>query len=599
MNDTTPVRVADFIMNYLFDQGVKHMFTVSGRGALFLTDALAKHPEMEGICNHHEQAAAFAAVAYSQYNDNLGACLVSTGCACTNTFTGVLSAWQDGIPVVFISGQNTLKETSRHTGVKVRTYGQQEADIIPMVETMTKYATMIEDPNRIRYELEKATFLAKSGRKGPVWIDVPLDVQSMRVTPSEMEGFEPEKCESNVLTKFDIDSVTELMNHANRPVILIGSGIRSAHAITELKAFVEKFEIPLVYTGSAPDSYGSKERYSMGSLGSMGCSRAGSFVVQNADVLLVIGNRLSTLTTGPDYCKFAREAKIVVVDIDPLEHDKNTVEIDHFVASDAKLFLRSMLEQEIKTTKKTWLEKCFHWKDSFPNCEEKYKESENVDLYYLAERLSEALPEKSVLATDSGFIEVILPTNIKFGPGQRIVHPASQGAMGYALPAAIGAHYASKLPVCAVIGDGSIMMNIQELETIKYNRIPIKLFVVNNNAYAIIRKRQKDLFRKRTIGTDSSNGLSVPAFEQVASCFDLRYEKIERNTDLDVRLREIMDMEGPVLCEIMGVDNQEYIEVTLTRNSSKKLVRRPLEDQAPFISRDLFLSEMLIEPIDQ
>lgn len=599
-NTPNPVRVSDYVMHCIYEQGVKHMFTVTGRGALFLTDGLAKHKELQGICTHHEQAAAYAAVAYAQYNDNLGACLVSTGCACTNTLTGVLSAWQDGIPAIFISGQNTLAETSRHTGHKVRTYGQQEADIIEIVNPITKYAVMITDATKIRFEVEKAIHLAKSGRKGPVWIDVPLDVQSMRVNPEEQEGYVPEKTNENFLSEIDIKETAELLNDAKRPVILIGSGVRSAAAVEELRKLVEDNQIPLVYTGSAPDTYGSDEKFSIGSIGSMGCSRSGNFTLQNADLLIVIGNRLSTITTGPDYCKFAREAKIVVVDIDPVEHSKNTVEIDKLIESDAKVFLNQLLRQSIKKTNKDWVNKCLHWKTKFSSPEFNYKQTEEVNLYHLSEVLSKKMPDESVFASDSGYIEVILPTNINFKKGQRIVHPASQGAMGYALPAAIGAYYGSgKLPVITVIGDGSIMMNIQEFETIRYNKIPLKVFVINNNAYAIIRKRQKELFRKRTIGTDDSNGLSVPDFKNVAKCFDLQYELISKSANLESKIDSIIKMDGPVLCEIMGTDAQEYVEVAVTRNKKNGLVRRPLEDQYPFLERKLFLSEMIVDPIDQ
>lgn len=587
-------------MNCIYEQGVKHLFTVTGRGALFLTDALAKHKELQGICSHHEQAAAYAAVAYAQYNDNLGACLVSTGCACTNTLTGVLSAWQDGIPAIFISGQNTLAETSRHTGHKVRTYGQQEADIIEIVDPITKYAVMITDATKIRFEVEKAIHLAKSGRKGPVWIDVPLDVQSMRIKPEEQEGYVPETTNEKHLSEIDTKETAELINDAKRPVILIGSGVRSASAVEELRRLVEDNQIPLVYTGSAPDTYGSDEKLSIGSIGSMGCSRAGNFALQNSDLLIVIGNRLSTITTGPDYCKFAREAKIVVVDIDPVEHSKNTVEIDKLIEADAKVFLNQLLRQPINKVDKEWVNKCLHWKTNFSRPEFDYKKTEEVNLYHLSDVLSKKMPAEAVFASDSGYIEVILPTNINFKQGQRIVHPASQGAMGYALPAAIGAYYGSgKLPVITVIGDGSIMMNIQEFETVRYNKIPLKVFVINNNAYAIIRKRQKELFRKRTIGTDDSNGLSVPDFKNVAKCFDLQYELISKSANLESKIDTVIKMDGPVLCEIIGTDAQEYVEVAVTRNKKNGLVRRPLEDQYPFLERKLFLSEMIVDPIDQ
>lgn len=593
------IRVADYIMERLNAEGVNHIFTVTGRGALFLSDAVAKHKGLTCISVHHEQAAAYSAVAYAQYTGKLGACLVSTGCAVTNALSGVLSAWQDGIPCIFVSGQNTLNETSRYTGIPIRTYGQQETDVIPIVESVTKYAVMITDPKRIVYEFEKALYLAQTGRKGPVWIDVPLDIQSMRVEPNELEHFVPEEASEYAPLLEDINYVASLLQNSKRPVILIGSGIHSANADQIFKAFLEKYPIPVTYAGTAPDTYGTDNSLSIGSVGTMGCSRAGNFTVQNADLLLVLGNRLTSMTTGTDYCKFAREAKVVVVDIDKVEHSKKSIRIDRLIIADVKKFLTALIDAPIKMASEEWLNKCLHWKLIFPNCEDKYKVTGKVDLYHLAECLSKAMPEESVFVSDSGFIEVILPTNISFGKGKRCIHPALQGAMGFALPGAVGAHYASNRPVITVIGDGSIMMNLQELQTIRFNNIPVKIFVVNNNAYAIIRKRQIDLFRTRTIGTDSSNGVGCPDFNKIADGFDIPYVKIDNNTDLQQRIESVIAMDGPVLCEIMGLENQEYIEASHTRNSEKRLVRRPIEDQAPFLDRKLFLSEMIIEPIDQ
>ena len=280
------VRVADYIIERLYADGAKHIFMVTGRGTLFLTDAVAAHKELAGVSTHHEQAAAYAAVAYAQYTGKPGACLVSTGCAGTNALTGVLNAWQDGVPCVFISGQNKLHETSHHTGIPLRTFGQQEADIIPIVESVTKYSVMITDTKQIVYEMEKALHLAQTGRKGPVWIDVPLDIQNMRIEPEELEHFETETVSNYDPLPEDIQYVTRALRRAERPAILIGSGIRSADAVQDLENFLEKHPIPVAYAGSAPDIYGIDNSLSIGSVGIMGCSRAGNFTVQNSDLLL-------------------------------------------------------------------------------------------------------------------------------------------------------------------------------------------------------------------------------------------------------------------------------------------------------------------------
>lgn len=592
-------RVADYIMERVLAEGAEHIFTVTGRGSLFLSDAVARLRSMECVSVHHEQSAAYAAVAYSAYTGRLGACLVSTGCAATNTLSGVLSAWQDGIPCIFISGQNTLRETSHYTGLKIRTYGQQELDIIPMVRSITKYAAMITDPSQVRFELEKALHLAMVGRKGPVWIDVPLDVQSMRIEPEELPSFNPGAVSTNPDLADAVAAVRHALRSAKRPVVLVGSGVRSASAIPELETLVEACQIPVAFTGSAADTYGTENRLSIGSVGTMGCSRAGNFAVQNSDFLLVLGNRLSSMSTGTDYAKFARAAHVVVVDIDPVEHSKDSIRIDNLIVADVRVFLQALGTVDLKQTEPAWVEKCLHWKAILPRCESQHRQPGRVDLYDLADCLSHALFDDSIVLTDSGFTEVIVPTNLSFGRGIRCIHPASQGAMGFALPAVVGAYFASKRPVVAVIGDGSIMMNLQELQTIHHHAIPAKIFVINNNVYGIIRKRQVDMFRSRTIGTDNTNGVSCPDFKSVAQSFGLPYALIEDNTDLTEKLRAVLAMDGPVLCEILGLEDQDYIEVSQARTAAGNYVRRPLEDQAPFLDRDLFLREMVIDAIDQ
>ena len=593
------VRVADYIMERLYADGIKHIFMVTGRGTLFLSDAVAGHKKLKSVSLHHEQAAAYAAVAYADYTGKLGACLVSTGCAGTNALTGVLNAWQDGIPCVFISGQNKLNETSYFTEIPLRTFGQQEANIIPVVKSITKYAVMITDPNKIVYEMEKALYIAQTGRKGPVWIDVPLDIQNKRIEPEELKHYTPNKEPNYEPSYEDMKYIINALRNAKRPAILIGSGLRSADAIREFETFVKKSSIPITFSNSAPDTYGIDNLLSIGSVGIMGCSRAGNFTVQNSDLLLVLGCRLSTMTTGEEGHKFAREAKVIVVDIDPVEHSKNTIDIDRLIVADVKKFLTALMHNYGEKVNEDWRDKCLHWKQIFPKCESKYKRSNKVDLYYLAESLSEALPDNSVFLSDSGLIELILPTNINFKKDQRCIHPSSQGSMGFALPGLVGAHYASNRPIVAVIGDGSIMMNLQELETIRYNNIPAKIFVINNNVYAVIRKRQVDLFRSRTIGVDPSDGISCPNFKKVAGAFEIPFTKIDNSSELTKKLKSVINTDGPVICEIMGEEDQDYISSSYSKNSQKRIVRRPIEDQAPFLDRELFLSEMIIDSIDQ
>ena len=594
------VRIADYIMKRLVDAGVSHVFQVTGRGSLFLSDALAKTTSLKAVSLHHEQSCAFAAVAYAEKRRGLGACLVSTGCASTNAITGVLSAWQDGIPCFFISGQNILRETTRHTGIALRTYGQQEADVISLVSPITKFAHMLTNPQEIGEVMDKALEAALTGRKGPVWLDVPLDLQSALIDPDTLVHAALSAVTAPSVTDEIVTSVARDLCNAHRPVVLIGRGIRSAGAEALLRQLVECWNIPVTFAASAPDSYGAANRLSIGSVGALGCSRAGNFAVQNADYVLVLGSRLTALTTGSDYCKFARSAQVTVVDIDPVEHSKEGIRIDRLVSVDLHLFLETLLQQPVKSVSHAWVEKCLHWKDLFARVETDFVSTDVVDLYQLADRLSDLMPDRATLVTDSGLAEVILPSNLRFKEGMDCVHPASQGAMGFALPAAIGAQYATDGTVLAVIGDGSVMMNLQELESIRYHRLPIKLIVINNNVYSIIRRRQRGLFRKRTIGTDPDNGVSCPDFSKVAQCFGLHYQRIKTVDFLDEGLKALFIYPGPVLCEVMGREDQGYIEVGQTRSSAdRRLVRRPLEDQEPFLPREIFLREMIIDPIDQ
>jgi acetolactate synthase-1/2/3 large subunit len=482
----------------------------------------------------------------------------------------------------------------------LRTFGQQEADIISLVQPITKYATMITSADQVIEAMQTALRIASSGRKGPVWLDIPLDLQSAVIDPA---GWGPAPVTAPVLPGESpevVASVAGALSQARRPVILIGHGIRSAGAELPFRELVDKWRIPVTYATSAPDTYGSVHPLSIGSVGAMGCSRAGNFTVQNADLLLVLGSRLNSLTVGNDPLKFARAARVIVVDIDPVEHSKDSLRIDQLVQSDLKIFLDQMNLLHPRPAEEGWVRKCQHWKHRFGQPEAAFRSPDQVDLYELADCLSGLMPAEVNVVTDSGLVEVILPSNIRFADGMRCIHPVSQGAMGYALPAAIGAYYASGKPTIAIIGDGSIMMNLQELETIRHRQLPIKVLVINNNAYSIIRRRQRDLFRKRIIGTDPDNGVSCPDFSRVADCFDMNYVRIHEPGALRVSLQDVLASTRPTLCEIMGRPEQGYIEVGQARSEAdRRWVRRPLEDQAPFLEREVFLSEMIIDPIDQ
>ena len=592
------MRVADFIIQYLKNKNVNNFFSVTGRGTLFLNDALAREKGIKSFFFHHEQSAAFAAITTPNIDNSISCCMVSTGCASTNTVTAVLSAWQDSLPVIFISGQNFLNETTSYKKNKIRTYGQQEANIVQIIKPITKYSKMITDPRQIKYELDKAFFFANDKIKGPVWLDVPLDIQNSRLDEKKLKSFsknyEIKKCSSKLINK-----VFSEIKVSNRPAVLIGSGVKNANCVKELKDFLNQYQIPVVYTSSGSSILSSEYKLVIGSIGSQGCSRAGAFTVQNCDLLIVLGSRLNSLTIGLDIEKFARKAKKIIIDIDKNEYAKNKFKNSKLIVSDLGFFLERMKKIIITIKWNEWNQKCLHWKKIFRDKKDILKGSEKINLYELAEVFSKKLPTDSIFLCDSGFIDVILPTNINFKKKQICVHPVSQGSMGFALPAIIGAHSTGKKNIIAVIGDGSIMMNLQELQTIKYYKIPAKIFIINNKMYGIIRRRQKELFRGRTIGTDDSNGVGCPNFKKISKAFNIKYRLIKTKKNLKSEINAVLKEKKMVICEIMADKNQEYIEIGYAKNKKGKIIRRPLEDQKPFLDRNIFLREMIIAPIDQ
>lgn len=594
-------RVADYIIKRLAQNNIKHIFLITGRGILYLTDAIAKNPDIEGVCTFHEQGASYAAMAYASARDGMGACLVSTGCAATNAVTAALCAYQDNLPCIFISGQHMLHETTRHTGIPIRTFGSQEADIIGIVQPVTKYAKMIENPNSIAYELDKAIYLANEGRKGPVWIDVPLDIQNARIDPDALEHFRAEK--NNTLTISHVEEVVHELEEAKRPILFIGGGVRSSEAIDDLRFLAEKYHIPVVFSTSSADAYGCGNQISIGAVGSLGGSRAGNFALQNADYILAIGTKLCSQSVGTETSQFARAARITVVDIDEEEHKKPGVTIDKLIIGDAKEFLQALNQYDIQISSESWLMQCLHWKEKFAIHNEEFiqdlTQKNVIDLYGFTDSLSKQLSACATVITDAGLEELIVPSTIRFHDAQRCLFPAAQGAMGYAIPAIIGAYYGGREDIVAVVGDGSIMMNIQELLVISKHNIPAKIFVINNNMYAVIRKRQQDLFRTRTIGNDPSDGVPAPDFQSIASCFGLRYDLIRTKQELEEGISRVLGMEGPCLCEVMCTHEQKYFHTSFAFNEKKKLVKRPLEDLSPFLNRKTIQEEMIIPMVEE
>lgn len=594
------MRLVDYLIERIYDAGAEHIFFVPGTGCMHLTDALARHSGVNHISMHHEQAAAMAALSYAKYNGRIGACLVTTGCGGINTMTGLLQAWQDNVPCVFISGQAKRSHTVYNSGLALRQMGRQEADIISLVSHITKYAVMINNEDEIAYEIDKALYMATTGRKGPVWIDVPLDMQNSQVNPDNLKRYTSKKdVLSSDFEQYDLEAIKMALEEAERPIILAGNGIRLAGAVDVFNDFIEKYQIPVTYTRLGADLIETDNPLSIGMVGMLGASRAGNFAIQNADFILSIGSRLSIDTTGYEYEKFARNAKLYVIDIDEIEHTKNTVHIEKFIYADALKFLNKMNNINPTKTYNLWKEKCLYWKKIFPVVIDEYKHSEKINMYYFIDSLSEVFPKKAAIVSDAGNAFFVTSPIIKIKKGQRCITSGAQAEMGYSIPGAIGISYASNNEVIAITGDGSIMMNIQELATISFNKLPIKICVMNNNGYSSIRQLQNNAFRGRLIGTDSSCGLGIPSFEKIADAFELRYIKIEGSENLSQKIEKMLLIDGPVLCEVICKEDQEFISVACAFNSKKRLVNRPLEDQSPFLDRELFLSEMIVDPIDQ
>lgn len=591
-------RVADYVIRRISEAGAGHVFMITGRGILYLTDAVAKNKSITPVSTYHEQGASYAAMAYASVHGGVSACIVSTGCASANAVTACLCAYQDNLPVVFISGNNPLNENTRYTGVDIRTYGSQEADIISIVEPITKYAVMLESPEGAAYEIEKAISIAQEGRKGPVWIDIPLDVQNMRIEEEAVSHFVSEiKTKSNLSEQ--LNTVKEYLDTAQRPVILIGGGTKGCSE--QIDRVVGKMKIPIVYSPAAADVYGSSYELSIGAVGSLGGTRAGNMVVQNSDFVLAIGSKLCSQLTGTKEF-FAREAKVIAVDIDEKEHSKEGIDLECVLICDAKEFLNGLLDCELQSLKMEWVEKCIHWKSRFAINNETFvqelKTDNKIDLYSLMDELNGILPEDATVITDAGFEELIVPSAGRYKKGQRCLFPSAQGAMGYAIPAIIGAYCAGRNNIICVVGDGSVMMNIQELEIIASMQIPVKILIINNNMYAVIRKRQKDLFRSRTIGNDPKDGVPEPDFSRIAYCFGLGYRKINDRVELLEGLSSIIDGK-PEIIEIMCVPDQKYLHESFAINEKKKLVHRPIEDMSPFLPRDVIQNEMIIKMMEE
>ena len=597
------MRVTDYLAERVCQEGVRHVFMGSGGGMMFLSDGIALQRGLEPVCCHHEQVAAMAAVSYAKYTGNLGVCYVTTGCGGTNAVTGLLHAWQDSVPTLFVSGQIKRAQTIRNSGLALRQFGPQEGNILSVVEPLTKYAAMLNDPEQVAWQLDQALYLARCGRPGPVWLDVPLDVQGAPVRPEDLARFGPDDQDRQnpAPTPDALAEVAELLRRAERPIIVAGQGIRLAKAIPAFRAFVEKWQIPVVGTRLTVDILPSAHPLFIGRIGTRG-DRPGNLAMQNSDLLLSIGCRMGVNHTGHEYALFARAATIVVVDVDPVEHQKHTIRIDRFIHADARRFVEAILGVAPPPPRAAWVEKCGHWKATYPVClPEHADDSRGVNSYYLVQCLCRALKDDAVVISDAGSSIDVTAQALQLREGQRYIASGGQAEMGYSLPAAIGVSSArDKGEVVVVTGDGSLQLNIQDLVTIAARGLPVKFFVLNNGGYLSIRSTQRRFFEGRHIGTDPASGLFFPDLEKIAAAYGIRYVRLDHSRDLPDRIRDVLDHPGPVLGEVIGVRDQDIVpRVSSALRPDGSLVSKPLEDMFPFLDRDEFRREMIVEPLDE
>lgn len=598
------MKLSDYVIKFIADLGVKHVFMVPGGGAMHLNDSLGRYPEIEFVCNLHEQASAIAAEAYARVTNNLGVALVTTGPAGTNAITGVLGAWLDSTPCLFISGQVKRADLMRDLGV--RQLGVQEFDIVSMVKSCTKHAVTIMDPATVRYHLEKAVTLAKSGRPGPVWIDIPLDVQASMIVPEHLEGFDEREAETTLYRmeiQEDIAKAIELLNDAERPILLAGNGIRLAGAHHDFVRLVDRLGIPVLTTRLGVDLIPYSHELAIGMPGSV-ASRGANFALQNSDCLLILGARMDMALTAYAPDKLARAAKKIMVDIDPSEIRKMKTTIDVPVCADAKFFIQSLLQKADMIKAKgcsAWITRCREWKHKYPFVlPEHYNNNGRISIYAFSEILSDELTGGDIiLPGNAGFASEIFLTAFKAKAGQRVFHNKGTGAMGFSQPAAIGACLAgSRRRTVCIDGDGGFQLNIQELETVKRLNLPVKFFVMNNQGYASIRSSQQNYFGRLT-GADASSGLGLPDIIKVASAYGLHTARISKASDLRQQLRQILHLPGPVVCDVMAIpDETRAPRVASMQRPDGSMASKPLEDMWPFLDRNEFLSNMIIDPVD-
>ncbi len=641
------IRVSDYIAKRVVELGIERAFSVTGGGAMFLNDALGHKEGLKVLYNHHEQASAIAAESYARINDKMALLCVTTGPGGTNAITGVVGAWLDSIPMLILSGQVRYDCTARSTGLGIRALGDQEFDICKSIECMTKYSEMVIEPMRIRYCLEKAVYLAASGRPGPTWLDIPLNVQSAFVEEDELIGFDIENFENGGngykenspyidkeldknfnkdvlpknLDKELIRKIIEKIRNSKRPVLNAGNGIRIGNAHKEFMELVEKLGIPVVVGWNSEDCLYDEHPLYAGRPGNFG-DRAGNFAVQNSDLVLSIGSRLSLRQVGFNYKGWAREAFTIVNDIDKEELKKPTLHIDIPVHADCKVFIKDLLEElnDIEGSLwsngeglkgKTWIETVKYWREKYTVCRPEFLENDNTKLanvYAFIKYISEQARENQITVVGNGSACVVGGHSYIIKKGQRFISNSAIASMGYDLPAAIGAYIANKdcerydEELILVTGDGSIQMNLQELQTIVHHKMNIKIFLINNGGYHSIRQTQSKFFSDKVmvgIGEDSGD-LSFPDMEKLAFAYGYPYVSAKTNSELKEAVEKAYAIEGPVIMEAFVTKEQNFEPKSSGKQlADGRMVSPPLEDLVPFLSDEEMDENMIIPRMEE
>ena len=596
---------AEYIFKYLADKGVRHVFLVTGGGAMFLNDALGKEKRLKYVCNLHEQACAIAAEGYARVTGTPGVVSVTTGPGGTNAVTGVAGAWLDSIPMLIISGQVKCENCMTfYPELTLRQLGDQELNIIDVVRPITKYAAMIRKPEDIRFELEKAWYLCQNGRPGPVWLDIPLDIQSSVIDASQLRGYVPEQeILPPEVTDTQIAEIVEKIKNAKRPVIVAGNGVRCGKAVSLLREFAEKHNVPFLTSISGIDLIESEHPLFFGRPGILG-ERSANFIMQNSDFLLVLGTRMGLRIIGYAYEKTARAAFKVMVDADAGELQKPTFKPDIPVHADAGDFLKKLLPavpQDWRSSQ-DWLDYCRRLKNQYPVVTDEHRSrTDYVSTYAFAELIGKKCAGNAVVVTGNGVAYTSTFQAIPIQKNMRVFANQGCASMGYGLPAAIGAAFAGEgKEVICLTGDGSLQMNIQELQTIKNYDLLLKLFVYNNGGYLSIKLTQKAFFNGNFVGSEAGSGIVLPDLEKLAAAYGLPFRRFRNNAEAEKYLPGVLSHSGPVIVEVMT----DPFEVLSPKAASKQLsdgriVSAPLEDLSPFLPRDEFFANMFIPPVEE